>query len=254
MKRIILLVTLAILSTSLCWAETIYLKNGKKITGKIVEQDDQQLKVDVSGVKITYFKDEIDKVEGAAASAEVPTNNPAPPLPSNETPAPISTPPSSSTPAPAPPANLPAAVPTLSAPLPVAAITETTSSSKREKILSLIDVSGTRESMDAMFTQIISEAPPEEATKLKGVFNLDEIIERFIPVYDKYFTEEDLTELITFYKSPVGKKLIKVTPQLMEDSMTVSVQYFRERMPEPPAEKPAADTGTGADNAAPMTP
>ena len=70
-----------------------------------------------------------------------------------------------------------------------------------------------------------------------------------VPLYDKYFTENDLSELINFYKSPVGKKLIKVTPLLMEDSMMVSVEYFKERMPEAPAGSPASDTGTGAGKA-----
>src|SRR5690242_2622366 len=86
MKRIIALACVAILSTSLCFAETVYLKNGKKITGKIVQQDDQQLKIDVSGVKITYFTDEIDRVEGAAAATET---KPAPetkPVPAPATP------------------------------------------------------------------------------------------------------------------------------------------------------------------------
>ena len=227
MKKILTIVCLLVLTSSLCWAETVYLKNGKKITGKVVQQDDQQIKVDVSGVMVTYFTDEVDRVEGKDAA----TAKPAPVA--NPEPSPELEPTLESTPEPsAAPADAVEAVPP--------AQNQTTSAAKKGMILTLIDVSGTRESMDAMFTQIISEAPPEQADKLKEVFNLDDIIAQFIPVYDKYFTDEDLTQLIEFYKSPVGKKLIKVTPLLMEDSMKVSMDYFKAKMPEPPPEAPAA--------------
>ncbi len=36
-------------------------------------------------------------------------------------------------------------------------------------------------------------------------------------VYQRYFTEKELEELVKFYESPIGEKLIWVTPQLMED-------------------------------------
>ncbi len=45
--------------------------------------------------------------------------------------------------------------------------------------------------------------------------NVPELVEGiYYPVYDKYFTADDLKDLIAFYKSPTGKKLAKITPQL----------------------------------------
>ena len=223
-RKIIIMMLLLFFSCSLSWAETVYLKSGKKITGKIVSQDEQQIKMDISGIMVTYFTDEIDRVEGASA----PTPPPA----------------TTSTTPPAPEQPSDSQVPSLLG-------GQKMSAAKKEMILSLISVSGTRESMDSMFTQIMSEAPPEESAKLKEIFNLDEIIDRFIPVYDKYFTEDDLGQLINFYKSPIGKKLIKVTPLLMEDSMTVSMEYFKEKMPaESPSKEGAVPGGnTGAKTA-----
>ena len=230
-RKIIFLSCLMVLSSSLCWAETVYLTNGKKITGKIVQQDDQQIKIDVSGVMVTYFSDEIDRVEGATPTA-APVASAAPEAKAPESSAPAATPTAASSTGP----------------------TQAVDASKKDLILTLIDVSGTRESMDSMFTQIISEAPPEQSGKLKEVFNLDEIISRFVPVYDKYFSSDDLTQLINFYKSSVGKKLIKVTPLLMEDSMAVSMEYFKEKMPEPPAAAQGAPAASDAAPAQPMTP
>ena len=40
-----------------------------------------------------------------------------------------------------------------------------------------------------------------------------------VPLYDKYFTEIELRDLVAFYKSPTGKKVIEVMPNLMAESM-----------------------------------
>ncbi len=46
------------------------------------------------------------------------------------------------------------------------------------------------------------------------------IQEVMYPLYDKYFTEDDLRGVITFYKSPAGRKFIEAGPQLMLESVT----------------------------------
>lgn len=44
-------------------AETLILKNGKRVEGKIIEETDKAVKVEMAGIGVTYFKDEIDSVE-----------------------------------------------------------------------------------------------------------------------------------------------------------------------------------------------
>jgi hypothetical protein len=41
-----------------------------------------------------------------------------------------------------------------------------------------------------------------------------------VPLYDKYFTETELRDLVAFHKSPTGKKVIEVMPNLVAESMT----------------------------------
>lgn len=48
-------------------------------------------------------------------------------------------------------------------------------------------------------------------------FNPQELVEQVIPIYDKYFTDEDLTALIAFYRSPVGQRAIKVLPLVVQE-------------------------------------
>jgi hypothetical protein len=45
---------------------------------------------------------------------------------------------------------------------------------------------------------------------------LDEIM---YALYDKYFTENELRDIVAFYKTPTGRKTIEVLPQLFAESM-----------------------------------
>jgi hypothetical protein len=55
--------------------------------------------------------------------------------------------------------------------------------------------------------------------------NFTEVMEQmFYPIYDKFFTEPELKDLVAFYQSPTGQKSIGVMPQLMQDAMQRSSQ------------------------------
>lgn len=41
-----------------------------------------------------------------------------------------------------------------------------------------------------------------------------------VPLYDKYFSESELSDLVVFYKSATGKKILEVMPNLVSESMT----------------------------------
>lgn len=64
MKKIFLLIALVSLNGTVS-AETIKLKNGKTIEGKIVEQKSDSIKVDSGiGISISYFLDELESING----------------------------------------------------------------------------------------------------------------------------------------------------------------------------------------------
>ncbi len=49
--------------------------------------------------------------------------------------------------------------------------------------------------------------------------NFSEIIEAvYLPLYDKYFSEEELREMLAFYRTPLGRKSIEVMPALMQEA------------------------------------
>ena len=57
-------------------------------------------------------------------------------------------------------------------------------------------------------------------------------MKEIIPIYAKYFSEDDILQLIAFYETPLGQKMIEVMPQLTMDSMQVSMRWLQSKVPE----------------------
>lgn len=53
----------------------------------------------------------------------------------------------------------------------------------------------------------------------------------YIRIYSAVYTEEEIRELIEFYRSPVGQKTVEQMPVLMEESMAISQKYLLNLMP-----------------------
>ncbi len=57
--------------------------------------------------------------------------------------------------------------------------------------------------------------------------DFNQIIEQvYYPLYDKYYSEEDLRVLIEFYQTPTGQKTIQVMPQLLQESIQRTSQII----------------------------
>src|SRR5262249_7173682 len=56
--------------------------------------------------------------------------------------------------------------------------------------------------------------------RLKQRIDLGQLVEDIgTELYDKYYTEDELRDLITFYKTPTGKKTLSVLPQIFAESI-----------------------------------
>jgi hypothetical protein len=76
--------------------------------------------------------------------------------------------------------------------------------------------------LNQMFLQLKNQLPkvPEKFWQdLRQSLNINEMLESMVPVHAKYFTHEEVKELIRFYESPVGRKLTEATPKISEESM-----------------------------------
>ena len=111
---------------------------------------------------------------------------------------------------------------------------------KRDLILKFIDVFGTKRTMAQNLQAMFDDMGPNDpqTKKFKENVRVDEIIEQLIPLYDKYFSEENLKTYIAFYSSAEGKKLLDTIPNLMRDSVDISAKYFEAKFPAEKADTP----------------
>lgn len=65
---------------------------------------------------------------------------------------------------------------------------------------------------------------PELASELKP----EELVDKVVPIYDKQLSAAEVKDIIKFYESPTGKKLIKVTPAITAESMQLGQAWGRE--------------------------
>ena len=72
---------------------------------------------------------------------------------------------------------------------------------------------------------MVPDAPDNFWREFMAGVNSDDLVEMIIPIYQKYLTEKDISELNKFYSSPVGKKLIRYQPIIMQESMTVGQRW-----------------------------
>src|SRR5215469_14079814 len=56
-------------------------------------------------------------------------------------------------------------------------------------------------------------------TEITGSFPIDEMLDTMVPVYQRHLSKSDLEAVIAFYSSPVGQKLLREQPQMVQESM-----------------------------------
>ena len=66
--------------------------------------------------------------------------------------------------------------------------------------------------------------------KYRQLINLDELRERLVYVYDKYYTTEELSELLKFYDSPLGKKVSDNAVPISRESVDIAQDLSKRAM------------------------
>jgi len=78
--------------------------------------------------------------------------------------------------------------------------------------------------------------------KFHSKLDLQQMLDLAVPVYDKYFSDEDLKGMIAFYSTPLGEKMVKnlpeVTSELGENGRKFGEQVGRDSMAEVLSEHP----------------
>lgn len=110
----------------------------------------------------------------------------------------------------------------------------------------------TMTAMEANMRPLMTDAFPkgEYREKLISLFfdkfhsklDVQQIVDMGIPAYKKYYSDEEIKQLIAFYQTPLGQKMLDVTPKLVGELQAAGQnwgqQLGRECMQEVLAEHP----------------
>jgi hypothetical protein len=103
---------------------------------------------------------------------------------------------------------------------------------KNDDILTLLRISGSGkmadQMMDAMipqFQQLVPGIPSAFWTKFKEKLNIDDLLYACIPAYNNHYTHDEIKQLIAFYSSSIGRKVVEVTPLVAQETMVIGQSW-----------------------------
>ena len=130
---------------------------------------------------------------------------------------------------------------------------------KNAAIQKLFEVQGQDKLMQQGIHQMIQnfrklpQIPPQFWDDFEQKINTSELLQQLAPVYDKYYSLEDIQGLIAFYETPIGKKLLATTPQVMQESMKIGQEYGQ-KIAQQAMEEIKAQTGAPGASSSPTPP
>ncbi len=221
MKKVLIVLAVCLfLFANTLHAATVYLNSGRKITGKLVEVDDQKVTLSVSGIQITYYKDEIARTEGISFLSEQPEVELMEEEKAQD------------------PAEISERDPIIDQAM------DEIEEDEEEEFLSdqqlawqLVDVLATREVLRQNFeTQLTSllelqKITYDQAAQIRASFDLDEMAMGMIPIYKKHLSTVVMKDAIKFFESSSGKAYLKAIPLIMEENVRETLRYFKKKFP-----------------------
>jgi len=116
---------------------------------------------------------------------------------------------------------------------------------KKADIRHLLEITGAAnlatQSMDTMEKNmrplIAGALPPGEYRdklvelffeKFKSKRSPDQLLAVIIPIYDKYYSDDEIKELIKLYQTPIGQKMLSVLPKLAAESQAAGSSWGEE--------------------------
>lgn len=100
------------------------------------------------------------------------------------------------------------------------------SNTKSEKVRELLELMGSGDlakqvmnQMISLFKDAYSDVDSQFWDEFSKELNVDDLIDLTIPIYEKYYTENEIEQLIKFYKTPLGRKVTANLPLITQESM-----------------------------------
>jgi hypothetical protein len=92
-----------------------------------------------------------------------------------------------------------------------------------------------------MFHKALPDATPAEkadfeeiiASELEGMFSdypVEDVLRDMVPVYQSHFSESDLEQILAFYSSPIGQKVLKEMPAMTAEATRVTLTRLQPKI------------------------
>lgn len=121
-----------------------------------------------------------------------------------------------------------------------------------DQVMTLLDLLQMRRTMTTMmegmkeamkqgaersFRERVPDPTPKQLEALHGMIDdaigdmpINELLEAVVPIYRRHLTKSDVEEMIRFFGGPVGQKLLREQPQMMQEGMRAGMAIQEKRM------------------------
>jgi len=103
---------------------------------------------------------------------------------------------------------------------------------KEAEIRKLLELTGTVKMTSQILDQMIDRFKMQNGSvssefwdRFEKEMNIQELVDKVIPIYAKYYSLEDLKAINAFYGTPVGQKVLAAAPQIMMESMRIGQDW-----------------------------
>lgn len=108
-------------------------------------------------------------------------------------------------------------------------------STKIRHIRQLMEITGAAKMGEQMMTNMVASYKqnfPAATTEFWEAFmkeaDMSQLMEQIIPIYAESFTDDDIQQMLAFYKTPIGRKMIEKMPIIMQQSMQLGGQWGKQ--------------------------
>jgi hypothetical protein len=85
------------------------------------------------------------------------------------------------------------------------------------------------EALIQQFRQVYTDVPAAYWQDLRSPLQEAELREQIVPVYADRFSASELKDILTFYRSPLGKKLVAELPEITRRSLAVGQEWGKQQ-------------------------
>lgn len=110
-------------------------------------------------------------------------------------------------------------------------------SAKVATIHRLLDLMKTPANMSSMFDATIAAqrsslpgvpAAMWDAISARAHASIPQLVDSLVPIYSRHLTQQELEQLVQFYSSPLGQRLVDVQPLIAKESMEAGARWGKQ--------------------------